>query len=101
MPQRLKPGFGLGRQLQPPGRAAEQHRAERVFKRADLLTHRRRRHGQLVRRAGEGKVPGRRVQNAQAVQGEMRPLHACTAGATRGKRGMAMSNIEPSSPIIR
>ena len=99
--QRGKPGLGLGSQFQSLGGASEQHDAKRVLKRANLLADRRRGHRQLVRRAGKGQMPRRRVEHTQAVQGKMSPLHSATAGANRENLGIATSNSMPSAPTIR
>ena len=67
--QRFEPGRGLVGQFQPLAGAAEQHDAEHVLERADLLADRRRRHRQLVRRPGERQMPRGRVEHAQGVEG--------------------------------
>ena len=103
----IEAGRGFVGQLQPLGRAAEQHHAQEVFQRADLLAHGRRRHRQLVGGAGKGQVACRSVEHAQPVEREMGPLHwwyrpslggqLAVAGAASGKNGMATSNTLPSS----
>ena len=59
---------GVGEQ-QPLGRAFEEGHADEVFQVLDLLADRARGHRQLVRRAAEVQMPGRRFERAQGVQG--------------------------------
>jgi hypothetical protein len=73
--QRFQPGCRLVGQFQPLAGPAEQHDAEQILQRADLLTDRRRRHRQFVGRARERKMARRRVEHAQGVKGQMRALH--------------------------
>jgi hypothetical protein len=103
----VQPGRCLVGQFQALGRAAEQHDAEQVFERADLLAHGRRGHCQFVGGASEGQVAGGGIEHAQPVEREMGPLHrwfrplfwrqVAVAGAASGKNGMATSNTLPSS----
>ena len=73
--QRLEPREALLRELQPLAGAAEQHGAEMVLERANLLPHRGRRDRQLVRRASEREMPGGSVINAQGVERQVSSLH--------------------------
>ncbi len=67
--QRIEPGDRLVGQLEPFRGAAEQHHAEHVLERADLLADRGRGHRELVGRAGEAEVPRGGVEHAQGVEG--------------------------------
>ena len=51
--QRLEAGAGFFGQFQPFAGAPEQHDAEQILERTDLLTDCGRRYRQLIRRAGE------------------------------------------------
>jgi hypothetical protein len=84
--------LALGRQLEPLGGAAEQDDAQRILERADLLADRRRRDREFVGRTGEGEMPRRRVEHAQAVERKMGPLHPPPPAPGARICGMSTSN---------
>ena len=94
----IEPGGRLVGQLKAFGGAAEQHHAEQVFERANLLANRGRGDGQFVGRARERQVPRCGVEHAQAVERQVRPLHARTSGHS-GSRSGTMSG--PGTTFVR
>src|SRR3546814_17369209 len=85
----MEPGIGLASQLQPLRRAAEQHDAEHILERANLLPDRGGCHRQLVGGARKAQMPGSGVDDAERVEWQVSELHGAVAGAWSGTCGMA------------
>ena len=94
--QRIEPRDAFLGQFEPLARAPEQHGAEMVFERADLLADRSRRHRQLVRCLGEGEVPRGGVVNAQGVERQVCTLHC----ALRHKCGSRRKQDATARPFL-
>ena len=94
--QRVEARGAFLRQLQPLAGAAEQHRAEVILERADLLANGGGRHCQLVRGAGEGEMPRGGIVNAQGVERQVCTLHC----ALRHKCGSRRKQDATARPFL-
>ena len=96
--QGVEPGLGLVGQLEALGGAAEQHHAEHVLERADLLPDRRGGDRELVSRARERQVPRGGVEHAQGVEGQVRALHGAGAFKVAAGGWQWPEWLAPASP---
>ena len=92
--QRIEPGLALLGQLEALRGAPEQHHAEHVLERADLLADGGGRHRQLVGRAGERQVPRGGIEHAQGVERQVGALHDKRRFIARGPARQARGDAD-------